>query len=579
MAAGRATRSNYGRQLASAERRVPAGVGMAAAELPLARAFSAICVCLGRAPVVPRSPAGCTELLQALIFWAAPAPENERDSKEVPVRAAAALRASLLLLEAVASSRGDHVSTAEAEKKTKPEKAEDSGKCGGSRLLQDAGAPISPEWPLDGLMLRVTGQGAGASSEEEHVAPEPPHINGGAPTLPEKTDDASTTSDGAPKSMVDNEPIIEPQCVQRCAAAPLLLLCGTYIYEVPWSDAECRRLASELLSALLELSHCATVSALLEGDPALLKGGLEQPFTTYREALRLLGPRLRKDTWETYPESKVLFAWLLMRVPRPWLSEFLSRVMPPSLLFSDDYKQENKVLGIRCLQHIIKNVPAAELRQYNRALVVYHALRNHLYSTDAQVIEVVLDCLLDIFPVLHKPPPAVGAYHKDGENPPDQVMQIVLTNMEMEHRIVLRRLYAQKLLLLLKSLQVGIIRHMKRLLRVIVGYLEVADGTEESARISMLENLKLTIKFAWPRIPPRLPLLVKALIKLMYEVSVESYPNSVSVTSALAHGSMECLLFLDYCTKGQVKAAVQDIPSVCDEPILLKCISPLLKRK
>ncbi|XP_069623109.1 TELO2-interacting protein 2 isoform X2 [Ranitomeya imitator] len=495
----------------------------AAAEPPLARALAGLCACLGRAPALPRTPAGCTELIQALVSWAAPGPEDGSDNREVPARAAAAVRASLLLLEAVAASRGHHLSAAEAEQELKADSAEEAGKCGGSRLLLGGGTPRSAEGGLDGVRLDQNDQ------EEEHVAPASPGSGGGAPTLAEKTDDARIKSDGTPKSMVDCggelvSEIIAPQCVLRCAAAPLLLLCGAHIHDTPWSSAQSRRLANRLLRSLLEVSRCASVSALLEGHP-------EQPYSTYREALRLLGPRLRKDTWESHPEAKLVFSWMLFRVPRPWLSDFLSRVMPPSLLFSDDYKPENKVLGIRCLHHIIRNVPAAELRQYNRALVVYHALRNHLYTTDAEVIEVVLPCLLDIFPVLHKPPPAVGAFHKDGENPPDQIMQMLLTHMEMEHRIALRRLYARSL----PALQ--------------------------------------------ERIPPWLPLLLKALLKLIYELSSETNANSVPVTEALLNGATKCLLLLDHCSQGLVKTALQDIPSVCKEPLLQQCVGAVLQRQ
>ncbi|XP_073510163.1 TELO2-interacting protein 2 [Phyllobates terribilis] len=541
---------------------------MAAADHPLARALSGVCVCLGRAPALPHTPAGCTELLQALVSWAAPGPEDGSDNKEVPARAAAAARASLLLLEAVAASRGDHVSAAEAVQQVKADGAEDSGRSGGSGLLLEGGTTRSAAGGLDG---------PGLSLEEEHVAPAAPCASGGAPTLPTETDDSRVKSDGAPKSRVDCDReqlsgITDPQCVLGRAVAPLLLLCGAHIHHAPWSDAQSRRLANQLLRSLLEASGCASVAALLEGHQ-------EQPYNTYREALRLLGPRLRKDTWESHPEAKLVFSWMLLRVPRPWLSDFLSRVMPPSLLFSDDYKPENKVLGIRCLHHIIKNVPAAELRQYNRALVVYHALRNHLYTTEAEVIEVVLPCLLDIFPVLHKPPPPVGAYHKDVENPPDQIMQMLLTHMEVEHKIVLRRLYARSLPALQERLGIRIARHMKRLLRVIVWYLEVSDGPDEAARLNILETLQGAIKYAWPRIPPRLPLLLKALLKLIYELSSESNPTSVPVTEALVNGATQCLLLLDNCCQGQVKTALQDIPSVCKEPLLQQCVSAVLQRQ
>lgn len=46
---------------------------------------------------------------------------------------------------------------------------------------------------------------------------------------------------------------------------------------------------------------------------------------------------------------------------------------------------------------------------------------------------------------------------------------------------------------------IGIARHLKRLERVIVGYLEVSDGPDEKARLGVLEVLEKTIQVAWPR--------------------------------------------------------------------------------
>lgn len=44
-----------------------------------------------------------------------------------------------------------------------------------------------------------------------------------------------------------------------------------------------------------------------------------------------------------------------------------------------------------------------------------------------------------------------------------------------------------------------VVRHLKRLQRVIVGYLEVCDGPEEEARLGILQTLRCTIEHAWPR--------------------------------------------------------------------------------
>lgn len=43
------------------------------------------------------------------------------------------------------------------------------------------------------------------------------------------------------------------------------------------------------------------------------------------------------------------------------------------------------------------------------------------------------------------------------------------------------------------------VRHLKRLERVILGYLEVTDAPGEQTRLSILDVLEKTIKQAWPR--------------------------------------------------------------------------------
>ncbi len=54
-------------------------------------------------------------------------------------------------------------------------------------------------------------------------------------------------------------------------------------------------------------------------------------------------------------------------------------------------------------------------------------------------------------------------------------------------------------MLLSHRMGVVIIRHLKRLERVIVGYLEVSDAPEEKARLSILDALQKTLQIAWPR--------------------------------------------------------------------------------
>lgn len=46
---------------------------------------------------------------------------------------------------------------------------------------------------------------------------------------------------------------------------------------------------------------------------------------------------------------------------------------------------------------------------------------------------------------------------------------------------------------------VAVCRHLWRLERVVLGYLEVRDPPEEANRLRMLEALQKTTRAAWPR--------------------------------------------------------------------------------
>ncbi|MBN3296917.1 TTI2 protein, partial [Amia calva] len=273
---------------------------------------------------------------------------------------------------------------------------------------------------------------------------------------------------------------------------PLLFVFAlTHSQDWPWTSSQSKQEAAELLNCMIRAAGCTSATELLCGQDGGTDVGILGPV------LEILKPDLKKERWKRNEATKHVFSWTLTQVGRPWLVEFLDCVFPPSLLISDDYRTENKVLGVHCLRHIIHTVPAADLRQYNRAQVLYHALFNHLYTPEPQLIQVVLPCLLDVLSVLEKPPENRTAPRKS--NRYDVVLRLVLTQMEMEHKIPLRRVYARNLPLFIARLGVVTVRHLKRLERVIVGYLEVYDGPDEEARLCVLDALEKTIQQAWTR--------------------------------------------------------------------------------
>ncbi|XP_057258480.1 TELO2-interacting protein 2 [Pezoporus wallicus] len=408
----------------------------------------------------------------------------------------------------------------------------------------------------------------GAPPEQEQEAADVPWKDGACAAAAERAADvgavllhllAKLEAAKAQESL--GAPVVGP--ILRCVMGPVYIFAATHIVERPWTNGRSRSVARELLESLVQAAGCGSVAEFLRGKS-------EDEEGRFAAVMGLLKQELTKDTWKRNPATKHVFSWTLPHVTRPWLSHYLERVLPPALLISDDYREDNKLLGVRCLHHIVLNVPGADLCQFNRAQVVYHALYNHLYSREATLIQAVLLCLLDLLPVLER------AQRQQKQGRPtahcDEVLQLVLTHMEAEHRLALRRVYARALPAFVQSLGIQIARHLKRLERVILGYLEVSDGPEEEARLGILETLQCTIEHAWPRMPCRLPVLLKALLKMLWDVHTDQGSTPEPVKAALLQGATECLILLDHCSEGQVKDLLEGVYSSCEENRVRECI-------
>ncbi|XP_059379492.1 TELO2-interacting protein 2 [Carassius carassius] len=348
----------------------------------------------------------------------------------------------------------------------------------------------------------------------------------------------------------------------RTLAPTFCVFSITHLQDQPWTSAASRRSARELLSSAVSLTDCSSVQELLSGGPEEGQKGLLGPV------LDTLQPELTKESWKRNQAVKHVFSWVLVQVGRPCLTEYLEKVFPPSLLISDDYQTENKVLGVHCLHHIVLNVPAADLRQFNRAQVLYHALFNHLHTSEAALIQVVLHCLLDLLSVLEKPTVHSGSPRKPARF--DEVLRHILTYMEMEHKLDLRRVYAKNLVLFIERMGIVIVRHLKRLERVIVGYLEVSDAPEEETRRSILDALQKTLQIVWPRMERRMSSLAQSLLRFLVDVSSESL--NTQLKEQLMTQASHCLLLLDHCSQGKLQSLLRELDSSCVSEPVLKCI-------
>ncbi|KAF0022523.1 hypothetical protein F2P81_025149 [Scophthalmus maximus] len=233
----------------------------------------------------------------------------------------------------------------------------------------------------------------------------------------------------------------------------------------------------------------------------------------------------------------------------------LSAVVPAVCVFTvthfqvsvDGKRPENCMLGVRCLHHIVLNT-------FNRAEVVYQALFKHLYTTEAAVIQLVLSCLLDLLLVLETPPSSLtpsSARRKPCRH--DDVLRLVLTHMEAENKVPMRRVYASVLPPLVDRMGVAVCRHLQRLQRVVLGYLEIKDPPEETNRLKVLEVLQKTTRAAWPRMEGRVNTLLRCLLRLLVDVSSDSQLDD-SVRHELTNQTLSCIRLLDQGSGGPVQS-------------------------
>lgn len=352
----------------------------------------------------------------------------------------------------------------------------------------------------------------------------------------------------------------------RTLAPSLYIFAITHLHKHPWTDGPSRKKASELLTALLRMTGSRSVQELLFGKPDEDQKGVFGPV------LHTLQSELTQKNWKRNQAVKHVFSTTLVQVEQPWLTDYLENVFPPSLLISDDYHIENKILGVHCLHHIVLNVPAADLRQFNRAQVLYHTLFNHLYTSEAALVQVVLPCLIDLLPILEKS--SAHASFPCISNRFDDLLCHILTYMEMEHKLDLRQVYAKNLVLLIDRMGISVIRHLKRLERVIVGYMEVSDAPEEKARLSILDALQKTLQIAWPRMEKRRDSLAQSLLRFLVDVSSDSSPTELK--EQLMTKASHCLLLLVHCSKGKLQALLREVDSSCVPDPVFKCIQNVL---
>lgn len=374
-------------------------------------------------------------------------------------------------------------------------------------------------------------------------------------------------------------------------ACCLVSLCAANLEEHSWSSTDSRLTAHELLSFICTHCQCSSISELLSGDAEFNSGskcthqdtsasedtstvGLVFPSGLFRLVLDFLRPHLLKETWKKSPIAYHALVWCTMQIKHPFVGDHFPKLMSPLLLLIDDYKVDNKVLGLKCLRHVVENMNSAELQWYGRADVLFEAIQRHLYTSEPSVVKAVHPCLISILKAVELSPTKPKFGRKT--NKFDSTFQIVLSSMEFESKLAMRRAYASHLKNFIEHMGITTLRHFKRLLRVMVSYLEVSDYPNEEARLGILDALHTTMLHAWPRIPHHSLPILKCLLKLLVDLTDSAPHLTAQAYQQLRAKTSDCLLVLLICCGTPVQEQLRELTKGVGHSEVEDCVTNVL---
>lgn len=343
--------------------------------------------------------------------------------------------------------------------------------------------------------------------------------------------------------------------ISKSRAVYLLLLCGEHMVADKWTTKETFKYSEELISHLCKLWQCKTILQLLIGDEYKHVG-------LFSAALLYLRPKLLKDTWKTYPAAVSCYQWLLFQIKSPHLSPHLSSVLPTALIILDDFVLDNRICGIKCLNHITDNVTRTELGWNGHGDVIYNALEPLLYQREAAIVEPLVSCLITVLGKVE------GGYIRDEPNYKwskyDDVLEKLLQTMEPEDRLALRLAYITSLPPLLEAAGLRMCRWSKRLLRVCGHYLEVAGYSQKEEAQHAILAVQVFIRHCWPLVPAHAQTLLEMLLRLLCDVTYKEETTGRELDAEEQHAVNlieECLMLIVTVAPEETKMLCSDIRS------------------
>ncbi|XP_077971929.1 TELO2-interacting protein 2-like [Styela clava] len=285
-------------------------------------------------------------------------------------------------------------------------------------------------------------------------------------------------------------------------------LCAQTQQEVNyWCDRHTESCGNQTISSFINIGGYRSVGDALE----------DRSNEIFKSRLKKQVSLLNREQWKESTAAKSLFIYLLLRANGDILTENLDMFIPFTLLMVDDFVPKNTIMGLKCMKHILHEVPPAEIRFRGRAEVIHDALVKKLYTRDSDVSKVLISCIMQSLDCLES-----EMMRKRGCSIPrhDECFEIVLNNFHLSSDNLVKRVYSSALPFFVSRMGIQSIGHIKKII-IVLDY--GIESTDIQTMLSCIDVISKMVDAAWPRLEHHCEAMLRFLIRALYNLENDDW--------------------------------------------------------
>ena len=299
-----------------------------------------------------------------------------------------------------------------------------------------------------------------------------------------------------------------------------LIVCFEHNTEQLWSCTESVKLSKQLQTII--------ASSTIDLHSYLIKESSSSKHDyIYEELLVSMKERLSKTKWKLSPSYASVFCVLLFQLKSDLNLEYL---LPLPLLMLCDFEMHYKLLGFKCLHHILTHGSRSHIRMHDRVLVILDALLKQFHNQEQEVAEELFKCLPQVLDIIER---KTASQRLGEDTKTDEAFTTYLQCMNFENKIALQRVYSKQLGAFVKQLSITSVKHMTAILKIIKTYMEYYDPIDEEIRINTMQALLQLMTQTWVRVPNHGLEITECLFRLLHAISHHNYGGSEEARGSL----------------------------------------------